>query len=232
MFLYQAAIMVAVIALVFCAITLLHIRKSSALKRSILAVIILALITGGALSLSVIQDYFNGQYYQQKLDPGLYSSLKVGEKQKESLPSLFPDYKNITADEASCSAALQKTYKIRDGAVSATLTVDLFCYKTRSGADEFFRLHQDFYDNKLLLLYDPKLSRKTAGADPKYITSYIHSSYSSPKDLLYLPSKMSYLSEIVVQNDNFVLFISENSNRPVTEKAKVLKTIRERLGIR
>lgn len=225
MFIYQAVIMLAVV-LIFCLLAFVFKIKN----RTILALSILVLVVGGGLSLSLIQAYFGNQYYDQKINTELYKNLIMTEEQKSSLPRIFSDFKDIDTVQDQYSAALEKTYDIQDGAVNSSVKVDLYLFSDKAGADEYFKLRQTFYEYKYYMQIDGKLSKKSPGDDTfRYLTSYIGSYYKDYKELLYVPSKIYYLSESVIQSGNLIVSINEKSNKPVTEKGKILEKIGQML---
>lgn len=227
MFVYQAAIMLAVIAIVLVMVYLFRVRKPG-----ILAVTILVLVIAGGLSLALIQGYFGNNYYSQKLDVSTYKSLILTDSQKSSLAKIFRDYENKAVSQEQCTTALERTYSFTQGKARSSVTVDLMLFKNKSGADEFFKLSQVFYENKNknFVQEDPKLSKKAVFDSFRYITSYMRSDYSDVNDIIYVPSKIYYTSEVIIQNGEFVATMTEKSNKPVTFKNEALSKIKSQLA--
>lgn len=229
MFIYQSVIMFAVISIVFVLAFIIKLKN-----RTILALTILVLVVAGSLSINLIQDYFIGVHvYTQNVDVGLYSNMRLSEKQKNSLTTIFSGYKDITENSIQYKTALEKTYKINNGDINAIIKVNVLLFKSKAFADENFKQHQMFGENfykmylekKYLIFEDPKFTKKLSTDNPKYITSSIRSNYSNYSDYMYVPKNIYYQSEIVVQNNDFILYLNERSNKPISEKNQVLKDI-------
>lgn len=218
MFVYQAIIMFLVIFIVFVLAFVIKLRN-----RSILFVLIVALVLIGSFTLSLIQDYFGVQYYTQKIDTSYYSKLKLTQTQKSRLGSILKGFTNTTASQEQCRAAYEKNEKLQIGKLSSSIRVDVMLYKTEPDAYEYLRVRQRFYDNKVVLPSDPvKTEKSNKDADFRYITSYIRSSYENVNDLIYVPSRIYYISEVIIQDGDMIIDLSERTNKPDTAKNQVL----------
>jgi hypothetical protein len=226
--------MFAVISIVFVLAFIIKLKN-----RTLLALTILVLVVAGSLSINLIQYYFIGpHFYTQNVDVGLYSNMRLSEKEKSSLTTIFNDYKNISTSSIQYETAFEKTYKINNGDVNATIKVDVLLFKSKSLADENFKQNEmfgeSFYkmylEKKYTIFEDPKFTKKLSTDNPKYITSSIRSNYSNYSDYMYVPKNIYYQSEIVVQNNDFILYLNERSNKPITEKNQILKDINLRLS--
>jgi hypothetical protein len=197
------------------------------------------LVVAGSLSINLIQDYFIGVHVTaQNVDVKLYSNMRLSDKQKSSLAATFSDFNNITENSIQYKTALEKTYNIKNGDVDSTIKVNLLLFENKVSADENFRQHQMFGENvykmfsekKFFIPEDPSMSKKFKTDNPKYITSFIRSNYTNYTEIMYVAKNIYYQSEIVVQNDDFVLYMTERSNKPVSEKNAILQDIDARLA--
>lgn len=234
MFVYQSVIMFAVISMVFVLAFIIKLKH-----RTILALSVLVLVVAGSLSINLIQDHFIGvRVTTQNVDVKLYSNMQLSEKQIGSLSTTFSDFKNITDNSVQYKTALEKTYNIKNGDVSSTIKVSLVLFKSKVSADENFKQHQMFGENvykmfsekKFFIPEDPSKTEKLKTDNPKYITSFIRSNYTNYTEIMYVTKNIYYQSEIVVQNNDFILYMTEKSNKPVSEKNTVLKEINARLA--
>lgn len=224
MFVYQAVIMLAVILIILSLIFVFKLKN-----RTILAATIMALVVLGGVALSLIQAYFGAHFYEQQCDVGLYKNLKVSDGQKSNLIKIFSDYKNTTSGENQYQLMLQKNYQYTSGKTNSVVTASIYLFSSKAEADEYFKFSQKIFDNKYYLPYDPKKTDKNAGSNPKYITSYIKSFYQDYNELLYIPSKKYYLSDIIIENDNIMIILNEKCNKAEIFKENVLKDINSRL---
>jgi hypothetical protein len=226
--------MFAVISIVFVLAFIIKLKN-----RTLLALTILVLVVAGSLFINLIQDYFIGVHvYTQNVDVLLYDNMRLSEKQKDSLSAIFSDYKDISENSIQYKTAFEKTYSINNGNVNSSIKVNVLLFKSKAFADENFKQHQmfgeSFYkmflEKKYLIFEDPKLTKKLSTDNPKYITSSIRSNYVNYNEIMYVTKDIYYQSEIVVQNNDFILYLNERSNKPITEKNQILKDINLRLS--
>jgi hypothetical protein len=234
MFIYQSVIMLAVVTIVFVLAFIIKIKH-----RSILALSIFVLVVAGSLSINLIQDYFLGVHVtNQNVNVKLYSSMHLSDNQKDSLAALFSDYTNMTEDSIQYQTALEKTYNINNGNVNSSIKVYLLLFKTETLADENFKQHEMFGESvykmfaqkKFLIPEDPSKTKVLKTDNPKYLTSFIRSNYTDYTSIMYVPKNIFYQSEIVVQDDDFILYMTEHSNKPLSEKNAILENIDARLA--
>lgn len=225
--------MIAVISIVFILATLVKFKH----RTTVLAISILVLVVAGSLSINLIQDYFLGAHpTTQNVDIKLYDNLRLSDKQKSTLGTTFPDFKNITLNSIQYKTALEKTYNIKTGNVNSLIKVDLLLFKSKASADENFKQHQMFGESVYKMLSEKKFfmfedSKKSdIKSNTKYITSFIRSNYSNTSEIMYVTKNIYYQSEIVIQDDDFILYMTEHSNKPVSEKNTILKVIDARLA--
>lgn len=223
MFFYQAVIMLLVVGIVFVLAFVIKLKN-----RSILAVSIVALVLIGSFSLSLIQDYFGVQYYTQKTDISYYSKLRLTESQKSNLGGILKGYKNISSTQDHYRAAYEKTFHVQQGKLNSTIQVEVLLYRSKNEADEYFRTRQRYYydDNvKIVLPSDPSKSDKLTDPNFHYITSYIRSCYENVNDIMYVPSRIYYVSEVLIQDGDMVIDLNERTNRPSTAKNQVMSEL-------
>ena len=231
MLVYQAIIMLAVVAAVFVLVFIVKLKQ-----RTLLALIIIALVVGGSLLISMIQYYFGVRYTEQKLDTATYASLRLTQEQKENLRGLLPGWTDVTARENQCKAAYSKVYDIDGHGVRSSVRVTMQLYKSEEAAGVYFHDRQLFYEsfqeNNTSIFEDKKRTRKLPvnGSTQRYITSYIRSNYPNYNEPLYLPSRMYYLSEVIIVDDDLVVDLYERTNKPVTEKSVVLAELAKAFG--
>ncbi|MDR3552080.1 MAG: hypothetical protein P4L75_03050 [Clostridia bacterium] len=227
MLIYQAVIMLLVIGIVFVLAFVIRMKN-----RSVLALIIIALVVAGSFSLSLIQSYFGVYYLAQKCDTSYYSKLRMTPAQKDRLGTILTGYKNITSTQDQYRAAYEKTYSITDGGVNSSIKVDFEIYKKASDANEYFKVRQLFYENKLFLPSYPEktmIKKKKSTDNYQYITSYIRSNYPNYNDPMYFPSKLYYVSEVIIQDNDMIIDLYERTNKPVTEKNQVLEQLADQI---
>lgn len=215
--------MLAVISIVFLLMFVFKIKKPG-----ILVGVILVLVVAGGLSLSLIQGYFGTQYYHQKLDTGLYTTVKLTKNQLPSIDKILKDYKKIDFPQEQCKTAYEKNYRLNADGAWSDIKVDFLEFRSKASADEYFKVSQLFYETKntFYVPEDIKLSYKKENSNYNYFTSLIRSDYSSPNDLIYVKSKINYISDLMIQNGNLVVVMTEKSNKPKTQKAAVFSDIK------
>lgn len=224
MFFYQAVIMIAVL-LIICLLAYVIKLKN----RAVLAVAILLLATSGALGLAGIQGYFGTKFSTQNVNLTELKKIKLNSVQKDNLFKIFSDYENIMGTESEYKDAVSKTYHISGNGTNSVIKVNILVYNSENEADNYFKIHQKFYDNKIYLPADDKMSLKTETGGQKFITSYIKSYYKDYRDIIYLPSKITYLSETLFEDENVIITIDETAGKPVTNKNVVFEDILKHL---
>jgi hypothetical protein len=235
MFIYQSVIMLVIVISVFVLAYVIKIKH----RTTVLALAILVLVVGGSLSINLIQDYFLGVHVApQNVDVKLYNNMRLSDTQKDTLAKTFSDFNNITGSSIEYKTALEKTYTIKNGGVNSSIKVDLLLFKSEASANENFKQHQMFGESvykmfsekKFFIPEDPSKSKITKTYIPKYITSFIRSNYTDYTELMYVPKNIYYQSEIVVQDGNFILYMTERTNKPASEKNTILKEIVSKLA--
>jgi hypothetical protein len=196
----------------------------------LLAALILILAFAGAGSLSLVQSVFSSHFYVQKIDVNDLKNLKISQPQKKELRGIFKDYKTVSDSESVGSNAIDKTYDIDSAGANSEVTVTIYSFDSDKSATEFFTLSQRFYENKNYLQADNQKSLNKKGLTHRYITSYIKSSYPDYRDIIYLPSKIVYQSDVIVMDNDVIFSIHERSNKVVTNKNTVIKGILSSLG--
>lgn len=222
MFFYQAVIMGAVIAAIYI---LAHFLKNS--HRRLLILFIAVLILAGSAGLYSIQYFFGNHFYKQKLPAAALGGIQVSSAQFQTLKQRFSDYSELGAKGKS-SDILSKTYHVSGNGASSSIEVDVYLFSNGKDADNNFEASQKFYENKNYIPLDIDQSRKFGGRN-RYLISYIRSQYTSYTDFIYLPSRITYSSDVLVQSGDVLFQITEVSNKPVTNKAAVLNDIEKRL---
>lgn len=222
MFIYQSVIMAVVVVAIYILAMLLKTKN-----RKLLVISIIALITAGGIGLYAVQYYFGNHYYKQDVDTSLFSEIKFTNQQKLNLHKTFNNYdQSITNGIAS--GVISKTYKITGNGASSVVNSNIYLFTNEKDADKYFEASQKFYDNKGYIPLDGLMSKKAG--DVRYLVSYIKSQYKDYTDLIYLPSKITYSSDVVIQNENVIIQITETSDKPVTNKDSVIRDIEKELN--
>ena len=225
MFFYQALIMGAVVLAVFLILFVIRVKS-----RVALAVSMMLLAVAGAGALCGVQNIFNTRLYTQPIDVGLLRQMVFTSAQRENIPSLFPDYTAVTADNGlGYVHAVTKTYHIIGNGASSTIRVVVYQFPSKTAADEYLEVSQRFYNSKNYLPADSGRSERASSAEHQYITSYIKSLYPNYADIIYMPSKIVYYSDVVVQDGNVMVDINEQSNKTSVNKAQVVSEILRRI---
>lgn len=222
MFFYQALIMAVVVIAIYLLSYFLKFKK-----RKVLIFTIVALITAGGVTLYAIQYYFGNHYYTQKISSGAITGINLTDKQKRDVRSLFSNYNEVNANAKSADV-LGKTYSVNGNGAHSTIEANIYIYSNSKDADNYFEASQKFYDNENYIPLDTSHSKRTGGGE-RYLISFIKSQYKDFGDIIYLPSKITYSSDVVIEDDNVIIQLSETANRPVTNKAAVLSDIKSRL---
>jgi hypothetical protein len=225
MFVYQALIMFAVLVVICLIVFVIKIKN-----RAVLAISILVLAVAGAGAISAVQDYFGTHFYNQSINVSYLKKLKFTSKQEADFGSIFSDYHSISQDKTHPLESIGKTYQVSGNGAQSQVDVNIITFENKTEATRYFDLRQKFYDNKTYLPSNSKQSEKAASDSHKYVTSYIKSIYKDYTDIVFLPSKIAYLSNVIVEDNNVVVLINESANKPVTNKNVVIEDLLKKLG--
>ncbi|ADU26851.1 hypothetical protein [Ethanoligenens harbinense] len=223
MFFYQAIIILGVVLLLGLLVFVIRIKN-----RGLLAASVLLLSVAGAGAVLGVQNYFGSHIYVQNVDVSQLRRLTFSSKVRQSLDTVFADYTRTDADGLP---TYRKTYDEKAGGVASTVTVTISVYPTKEEADRYFSMSQKFYDNRNFVPIDSSRSLKTDGVTHRYLTTFIKTQYGNYTDLIYLPSRMSSYSYVIVQDDNIMVTLSERAHKPVCTKNAVIKDLLGRLGM-
>ncbi|HEX2938688.1 MAG TPA: hypothetical protein VHO66_07195 [Ruminiclostridium sp.] len=223
MFVYQTIIMAAVVILIYILAYFLKKRN-----RKILVFSILAIITAGGIGLYTIQYYFGNHFYSQEISTSLLEDFKVTPKQADNLNKIFDGYENISAN-ANAQDAYRKSYKINANGAASVIDASVYTFSNAEDADKYFEANQKFFDNKNYIPLDT-LKSKRKGSGVKYLVSLIKSQYKDYADLFYMPSKITYSSDVTIEYNNVIIVINETSNEPVSNKSAVIEDINKKLA--
>lgn len=227
MLFYQVIILAAVVLIICLLAYIIKIKN-----RLLLLVLILIFASAGAGGLCLVQYVFSSHFYVQSVDVNELQKMKFTQEQQKNLKTIFSDYNPVSDVDSFMNTAISKKYLINKNGVSSKITVTIYDFDTNKSAEQFFLLGQRFYESKNFLPSEDKLSLIKKGIPHRYTTSYIKSVYSDYKDIIYLPSKISYQSEIMVLDNNMVVFIRETANKPVSCKNEVIDDILKTLNVK
>lgn len=222
MFIYQAVIMAVVAVAIYI---LSYFLRSK--KRKLLVTSIIGLIVIGGIGLYAVQYYFGNHFYNQKVNTEALANINFTDNQKKNLSNLFSDYSDINLNSKTIDA-IGKTYKVNGNGASSTIEANIYLFSNEKDADNYIEASQKFYENKNYIPLD-SLSTKKKGPGNLYLVSLIKSQYKDYTDLIYLPSKITYTSDVVIKNSNIIILITETSNKPVTNKDTVINSIESKL---
>jgi hypothetical protein len=224
MLFYQAVIMAAVVIAIYLLAFFFKFKN-----RKVLVISIIGFITIGGVGLYAIQYYFGNHYYSQEIKADTIEGISLTSDQKKNARKIFSDFSEVNVSAKSADV-LGKTYKISSNGTDSTINASIYIYSNSKDADNYFQASQKFYENKSYIPLDT-LNSKRKGSGERYLISFIKSQYRDYSDLIYLPSKITYSSDVVIEYENIVILISETANRPVTNKAAVINDIKKRLQI-
>lgn len=233
---YQVLILIAVVLIICLLAYVVHVKN-----RLVMMIVILVVASVGAAAFCFVQYVFSSRFYEQKVNVNYLKDMRFAEYiesdygtvQKEDLKTLFSDYKDYksTSDfDTYMLSAIRKEYKINANGASSAINSYIFTFESRESAEQFFTISQKFYETKNYLPAESKYSLTKKGNYHRYMTSYIKSVYKDYKDIIYLPSKITYQSEVMVLDGNVVVYITETANKPVTNKDRVLAEINSKLA--
>lgn len=220
MLFYQIIIMVTVV-LVIC--LLAYIIKIK--NRLFLMVLILIMASAGAGGLCLVQYVFSSHFYVQSVDVSQLRNMKFSQTQKKDIKQIFPDYHSVSDVDSLLNSTISKEYDINNNGTRSKITATIYSFDSNKSAEQLFTISQRFYETKNYLPADSNFSMNKKGFTHRYITSYIKSTYPDYADIIYLPSKIVYLSDVMVLDNDMVVSIRETSNRPVSEKNEVIGDI-------
>ncbi len=223
MFFYQAVIMIAVVAAIYIMVFFLKARN-----RKLLFAFIAFLIVAGAAGLYAIQYYFGNHYYTQKVSTQMLGKIDFTASQEQDIGKIFSDYSEVKIN-GQTSDALAKTYDIDGNGAKSVIDSDIYLFSSVKDANKYFEASQKFYENKAYIPLDTQRSKKTGGGTC-YLISFIKSQYKDYSDIIYLPSKITYSSDVVIQDENLIILITETANKPVTNKDAVISDIESKLN--
>lgn len=237
MFIYQALVMGAVVLIVFLLLFVFQMRN-----RAALAGLMVLLAVGGAFGLGAIQNIFNPKFYLQPINVSLLREMQFSDAQRADIGRLFPDYSSVTAGDttgggirtvpenaAAGAVAVTRNYTVTSHGAASKIRVVIYSFASTGEASQYLDIRQRFYNTQNYLPADSSKSLKTESSDHKYITTYIKSMYPDYADFLYVPSKIRFYSEVLVQDKNVLVDINEESNKPVANKTTVIEDILSRI---
>lgn len=222
MFIYQGVIM----ALVAVAIYLLAFIFKMKNRKILVALMAAVFIIGGA-ALYYVQYFFNNHYYDQNLDTAAVEKINFTKDKASNIGNILSGYDKVSGKKSS--ETYTKVYDIDAQGAHSKITATVYVFSNSSDADKNFTTGKSFYDSRNYIPLDPLKSKKS-GDGTRYLITGIKSQYRDYTDILYLPSKISYLSDVVIESNNVVITLSETSNKPVTNKAQVVNEIVSKLG--
>ena len=218
---YQCAIMAAVVFIIYLIASVFKVKN-----RTVLVISILVLIFAGGIGLYAVQNYFGAHIYTQKIDSSLIERLQFTQSEKENVRKIFSDYEVVSGNGSP--VVLSKTYAVNGKGARSSIEVNICLFGSKKGSDSYFNFIQKIHD-KNYLPPDPSHSLKTEGRNLRYITTFIKSSYDDYDDIIYVPSKISYSSDLTIEDGSMIIALSEKSNRPVTNKDTVIHQILAKL---
>lgn len=221
MFFYQAVIILTVLILLGLLVFVIRLKN-----RGLLTAAVLLLSVGGAGAMLGVQNYFGTHIYVQNVDTSLLRRLNFSSEERKSMDTIFSDYTRTNTDGLE---NYRKTYTEKSGDIVSAVKVNIMVYPTKDEADRVFAISQKFYDNRNFVPIDSSRSLRTAGLSYRYLTTFVKTQYGNYTDLIYLPSRMSSYSYIIVQDGNIIVTLSEKSPKPVCTKDVVLKDLIGRL---
>lgn len=222
MFFYQAVIILAIVVLLGLLVFMVRLKN-----RGLLTVAVLVLSVAGAGAMLGVQNYFGTHIYVQNVDTSQLRRLTFSSVARKSMDTVFAGYAKTNADGL---AGYRKTYTEKSGGVVSKVTVNIMVYPTKDEANRLFSVSQKFYDNRDFVPIDTSRSLLIDGLSFRYLTTFVKTHYGNYTDLIYLPSRMTSYSYVIVQDENIVVTLNERSPKPVCTKGAVLKDLIHRLG--
>lgn len=223
MFFYQALIMGVIVSIIFILTYLIKLKN-----RTVLVFSIIILIGLGGIGMYAVQYYFGNHFYQQNINTSQLSNLESERFQRSTAQAVFSDYHDTSNIQPADT--IEKVYKINANGAQSRIVSEIYFFSDKTDANNYYEFSQKFYANKNYIPLDPiKCQNKDIGV--KYLVSFIKSEYKDVNDFIYLPSKISYTSDLIIQDDNIIVTLTETSNKPVTNKNTVVKDIIHRISL-
>jgi hypothetical protein len=222
---YQVLILIAVV-MIICVLAYGFRIKN----RMALLIVILVVASAGAGGFCLVQYIFSSHFYNQNINVSYLQKLKFSSTQQDEIEELLPDYTPLSDLDIIVDNAYRKKMTIKKDGATSVIESTIYQFDSNKAAEQFFIVSQRFYDSKNFLPAESKLSLTKKGIRHRYMTSYIKSYYPDYKDIIYLPSKIKYQSEVMVMDNNMVVFVLETSNKPVSCKNEVIADMISRLN--
>lgn len=222
MFIYQGVIM-ALVAVAIYLLAFIFKMKS----RKILVILMATVFIIGGAALYYVQYFFNNHYYDQHIDTAAVEKINFTDDKIANIGNILSGYEKVSGKESS--ETYKRVYDIDAQGAHSKITATVYVFSNPSDAAKNFTTGKSFYDSKNYIPLDPLKSKKS-GEGTRYLITGIKSQYQDYTDLIYLPSKISYLSDVVIESNNVVITLSETANKPVTNKEQVLNEIVTKLG--
>lgn len=223
MFLYQAAIIMGIILLLGILVFIVRLKR-----RGLLAAVAVVLAVAGAGAMFAVQNVFGAHIYEQRVDAELLRRLANAPDQMRSVGDVLIDYEKT---EKEGLVSYSKVYNEKTGGVSSRVSVTVSVYPSKAEASRYFSMSQKVYENKDFVPVDSSHSQKEENeAGQRYLVTFIKTEYPDQNDLLYLPSKMSSFSYVIVQDGQTIITMSERARGAVCTKNAVLSELVRRLG--
>lgn len=221
---YQVLILIAVV-LIICVLAYVFRIKS----HMALLIVILVVASAGAGGFCLVQYIFSSHFYTQNVNVNYLQKLRFTGEQQDELGDIFSDYKPVTNLDIIADDVLRKNMTVTKDGATSTIQTTIYQFDSTKSAEQFFIVSQRFYDSKNFLPAESKLSLTKKGIRHRYMTSYIKSYYPDYKDIIYFTSKVKYQSEVMVMDNNMIVFVLETSNKPVSYKNTVIADMVQRL---
>jgi hypothetical protein len=223
MIFYQAVIMAVVVIAIYVLAFILKFKK-----RKMLVLCVIFLIMAGGVGLYAVQYAFGNHFYTQELDNSSIERVHFTARQQHDISKIFRDYKRISGSGHS-AYAIGKTYRVTGYDAKSVIESNIYLFSNSRDAENYFKASQKFYDNKNYIPLD-SFNSKNKGNGRHYLISLVKSGYRDYTDLIYLPSKITYSSDLVVEDGNVILQLNEIADKPVSNKQQILDTILNRLN--
>lgn len=222
MFIYQGVIMLLVAVAIYLLAVFFKMKN-----RKILVILMAAVFIVGGAALYYVQYYFNNHYYDQNINTAAIEKINFSDDKTANIGEVLDGFEKTGENQSS--ATYKKVYDIDAQGAHSKITATVYVFSDSSDADKNFTTGKSFYDSKNYIPLDPLKSKKS-GDGTKYLISGIKSQYQDYTDLIYLPSKINYLSDVVIESNKVVITLSETANKPVTNKEQIVNEIVSKLG--
>jgi hypothetical protein len=222
MIFYQAVIMAAVVIAIYILAFILKFKK-----RKVLVLCVIILITAGGMGLYAVQYAFGNHYYTQELNSATIERVHFTTNQQRDISKIFSDYKRISGSVHS-TYALGKSYRTSVNGVKSLIESNIYLFSNSRDAENYYKASQKFYDNKNYIPLD-SFNSKSKGKGRHYLISLVKSEYRDYTDIIYLPSKITYSSDLVIEDGNVIVQLNETADKPVSNKQEILDGILNRL---